>query len=425
MLVGFGRNQYGRFSLAGAYNPRTGSLRCERKYMLTKFVLPPAKQPRGSGASDSDQTGSGKKRPVRAKRAFSIDTSSGASGDKDSLIGAPPTATASGKRKRASSGWLLQDGAQSALDETDLLGGIPAPPTSTTTPSGSKRGRKKGFGAGSANPVMTSNQYLTVLESVAEKEGYRRAFLDPTTGEVYEGEWCYGQRNGFGIALFPDGTLYEGSWLNNKEHGPSGLWMTGARELLYSGEWAEGRIHGSGTYYFPSGDVYVGEFKEGARHGKGRYTRADGCSYEGDWKDNLRHGRGVFTWTDGSEYDGDWEFGQRSGRGELVLSSSLSYSGSWACNLMEGRGVLIFPDGQEYKGIFKNGLREGRGSLVFPEGAVYEGRFREDALDGQGTLKITRTVPGAGEDEVLIPLDSLADIRRIHYKSGFGGDSHH
>ena len=24
MVVGFGRNQYGRFSLAGAYNPRTG-----------------------------------------------------------------------------------------------------------------------------------------------------------------------------------------------------------------------------------------------------------------------------------------------------------------------------------------------------------------------------------------------------------------
>ena len=24
MVVGFGRNQFGRFSLAGAYNPRTG-----------------------------------------------------------------------------------------------------------------------------------------------------------------------------------------------------------------------------------------------------------------------------------------------------------------------------------------------------------------------------------------------------------------
>ena len=283
-----------------------------------------------------------------------------------------------------------------------------------------KRGKKKSQGS----VGMTSSQFLAGLNSLSEREGYHRAFLDPVSGEVYEGEWQHGQRNGFGVALFPDGTMYEGYWLHGREHG-TGLWMTGAREILYSGEWAEGRIHGSGTYYFPSGDVYTGEFKEGARQGRGTYTRADGSTYDGDWKDNLRHGRGTFTWTDGSEYDGEWELGQRSGRGELVLSNGLTYSGTWAGNVMDGRGSLQFPDGQEYKGILKNGLREGRGSIEFPEGAIYEGRFKEDALDGQGTLKILKAVPGAADDEIYIPLANLADIRRIHYKSGFGGDGHH
>ena len=33
---------------------------------------------------------------------------------------------------------------------------------------------------------------------------------------MYEGEWYQGLRNGFGRALFKDGTLYEGYWLNDK-----------------------------------------------------------------------------------------------------------------------------------------------------------------------------------------------------------------
>ena len=71
---------------------------------------------------------------------------------------------------------------------------------------------------------------------------------------------------------------------------------------------------------------------------------------------------------------------------------------------MDGKGSCSFPDGQEFQGYYKLGMREGRGSLVFAEGAVYEGRFREDKMDGQGTLKILRTVPGAGEGEVFVPV---------------------
>jgi hypothetical protein len=58
------------------------------------------------------------------------------------------------------------------------------------------------------------------------------------------------------------------------------------------------------------------------------------------------------------------------------------------------------------------------------QGAVYEGRFREDAMDGQGTVKINRALPGSVPGEIFIPFEIQADIRRIHYRAGFGADSH-
>jgi hypothetical protein len=46
MLVGFGCNVYGRFSLAGAFNSSSGTWRCEKKYMLSKFGSRPPSSPR-------------------------------------------------------------------------------------------------------------------------------------------------------------------------------------------------------------------------------------------------------------------------------------------------------------------------------------------------------------------------------------------
>lgn len=78
-----------------------------------------------------------------------------------------------------------------------------------------------------------------------------------------------------------------------------------------------------------------------------------------------------------------------------------------------------------YQGSFKTGLREGRGSVSFVEGAVYEGRFREDKIDGQGTLHMTAIAPGVEPDEMMIPVQIQADLKRIHFRAGFGDDAHH
>lgn len=61
---------------------------------------------------------------------------------------------------------------------------------------------------------------------------------------VYEGEMNYGRnlRDGRGVCLYSNGTLYEGDWKKNKEHG-NGILLTGDRKrIIYSGEWERGKM---------------------------------------------------------------------------------------------------------------------------------------------------------------------------------------
>ncbi|CAE7376019.1 PIP5K6, partial [Symbiodinium microadriaticum] len=380
------------------------TLKCERKYMLTKTVNRPHRTRTPSTASDVDYVSTSTARgsfPISASGSGSEDAMGRVTRD-GSVVGIGATGCAvvgpdrrsCGKRRRINSTVSVTDsvdGGDWSLAQGELTS------------------------ASFSSSATTAGQLI---------EGYRSAFLDDTTGEVYEGGWCNGLRHGYGVAVFVDGTMYEGSWVNGREHG-QGQWMSSNRQqVLYKGEWADGRMHGSGTFNFPNGDMYTGEWKEGSRHGRGEYLLADGTRYYGEWKDNLRHGKGTLTWVDGSVYEGEYDRGYRHGRGELRLSNGFYYSGSWDMDYMDGRGVSIFSDGQQYQGMFRRGLRDGRGSVTFSEGAVYEGRFRDDVIDGQGTIKISQRVPGPVEGEFMIPLEMQSDIRRIHYRAGFGGGDH-
>ena len=57
--------------------------------------------------------------------------------------------------------------------------------------------------------------------------------------------------------MWPDGSVYEGDWLNDKSHGKGKL------------------IHADG-------DIYEGEWVEDKANGKGAYQHINGARYEGD-----------------------------------------------------------------------------------------------------------------------------------------------
>jgi len=278
---------------------------------------------------------------------------------------------------------------------------------------------------------------------------------------VYEGETKKGgkQREGFGVCLYENGNIYEGSWRRNKEHGKGKL-MTGDRRfIIYEGDWERGRIHGSGLYFYSTntdvqpnapylgngsgednklllamqrgGGVYKGDFKENCRHGFGIYTLPDGSVYDGEWRDNMQCGRGKFRWVDGSTYDGQWKDGKRHGIGTLKASDGFVYEGQWITNAMDGRGWCLYPNGQRYEGLWSKGRKEGRGTIRFSNGAVYEGRFKDDWIEGQGTMKITSNVvvrprkeiddQDADEREMdwMIPIEFQSDMGHIHQRAGF------
>jgi len=428
VLLGFGRNSFGRFSVSGIYDEKTGELRCEKKYMVTKFSAKRGRRSYAECAATAAASGiylplSGAAAPLVPPSTRQRLTPSGHHLEDFSV---DPL----GKRKRSIGGYALQNsGKFSGKDFGD---------TYTPGKSSTKSGKSGGSSASKENAQAQAAAALAAAVAAAGPNAlvgtrnpdnddpdtdYREAFMDCDTGEIYEGGWYYGMRHGKGVCVYSDGLMYEGSWVMGKEHG-KGLLMTGDRQVIYTGDWLEGNMHGFGTYTFGNGDRYSGDWREGSRHGKGDYTFQNGCKYSGEWKDNRRSGRGMFVWTDGSYYSGDWELAQRHGRGKLELANGFVYDGMWSRNVIEGKGICKFPGGQEYEGTYKNGLREGRGTISFAEGAVYEGRFREDRFDGQGTLKVNQVVPGALPDEVMIPLQVQSDFWRIHLRAGFGNDPH-
>ena len=111
--------------------------------------------------------------------------------------------------------------------------------------------------------------------------------------EAVEGELCFneiGEVQGLARCTWPNGCVYEGSWLKNQKHG-----------------------HGAVKY--ADGASYVGQYENGLKHGLGTYKWADGEAYCGDFANDTRHGRGAHTYANGNVYVGFYEAGQRKGPG--------------------------------------------------------------------------------------------------------------
>ena len=403
-LVGFGRNKYGRFSLYVVYDGRSQLMRCEKKYVTSKYKgLKRGRKPLSYHASSYNEIDEHHRMTTRPRMPIE-NFKNFASGVHDNGIS---ELVINSKKRRPSN-----KSKNSAL----LSNAINCSPRLSPSSLGLR------FSSDEINPKSRYDADVGIDDDVDPT--YKHTFFDDDTGEIYEGGWMDGKRDGKGICLFANGLIYEGLWASGVEMG-FGQLMTTDRRLLYSGEWMDGLTHGHGTYTFSNGDKYIGDWKEGARHGKGDYIWANGCKYAGEWKENCRHGKGIFTWDDEhSFYDGEWHNDMRHGKGLLIAQNGFRYDGYWHQNFFEGKGVTVFLNGQEYQGSFKQGLREGRGSIRFSVGGEYEGRFKEDHMDGQGTIKLSQTVPGIEEEEHMIPIQIQADIKRIHYRAGFVDDLH-
>ena len=49
-------------------------------------------------------------------------------------------------------------------------------------------------------------------------------------------------------------------------------------------DFAHGLRNGKGRYQYPDGSVYEGEYKNDKKHGKGKFLYSNGDTYEGSYK---------------------------------------------------------------------------------------------------------------------------------------------
>ena len=80
-----------------------------------------------------------------------------------------------------------------------------------------------------------------------------------------------------------------------------------------------GFVSFAGTFTYPDGSRYEGSWVDDQRNGHGVYRYANGDTFEGDWYEHKRHGYGIYTYaTTGTSYRGMWEAGQKKGSGDIV-----------------------------------------------------------------------------------------------------------
>ncbi|XP_066921837.1 radial spoke head 1 homolog [Clytia hemisphaerica] len=168
---------------------------------------------------------------------------------------------------------------------------------------------------------------------------------------VYEGERNeLGERHGLGTSHFPNGDVYEGSY----EHGRrNGYGIYRFKNGKYEGIYVNGKRGGRGFMHYPDGSTYDGEWADNDKNGTGTYTYRNGDIYEGGWKDDQKNGKGVYTYKDsGTKLYGYWSEGVREGPAEWY-NTGHSFKGYFRNDNPLGRGKFSFDSGCEQHGFYR------------------------------------------------------------------------
>ena len=213
-------------------------------------------------------------------------------------------------------------------------------------------------------------------------------------GDVYEGEWKDGERNGVGMYRSSEGTV-DYSRYEHGAHVGEGVWWSADRKQAHKmirGEkkeellaeeaakfaqekfslpvpepskvqpaaakksmgligrfFSKRKVSEDGTLMVKDyGDwgTYEGELDaSGMRQGPGKMTYDSGNTYEGGFLDDKFHGdKGIYTWTDGDKYVGSWKNGERNGKGMFKYADgSVDYS-MYDNGNAKGDGVKLSAD---------------------------------------------------------------------------------
>lgn len=242
-------------------------------------------------------------------------------------------------------------------------------------------------------------------------EGHGR-YIYKSSGDVYEGSFVNGFREGFGKYKCANGDLYLGEYdggallsktkldksnfaVGTDEHGLRirlfTATTTGERALKaglgsfrYTGETiASADAEDTATETVKEAEGIGGHLASGrSRHGHGEIYYDSGSYYAGQWCRGKRQGKGKFVFACGDVYDGEWLAGQYHGKGSYSSVDSDSYDGEWQHDKMHGLGKFTHGDsGDVYEGGFVDGLKDGVGKYTSAKsGEVCERRYNAGEL---------------------------------------------
>ena len=115
------------------------------------------------------------------------------------------------------------------------------------------------------------------------------------------------------------------------------------------------KYQGVGLFRFPDGTIYQGEFLNNQMTGYGTFLYDDRM-YEGEVLNGQINGLGVFTWNNGNKYIGYYKNEYKNGFGMFLWSFKplVAYIGFWNKGKIHGVGININGNTVKY-GHFKNG----------------------------------------------------------------------
>lgn len=123
---------------------------------------------------------------------------------------------------------------------------------------------------------------------------------DFADGARYIGEFDCGLRHGKGTLKFHDGSSYDGEFKSNRQEGQGTFkWMNKKDKQhfghTYTGAWKDNYMNGEGVYNLPDGTSYEGQYVDGLKDGHGAFCTRNGHIMRCEWREGKPYGPVHFT----------------------------------------------------------------------------------------------------------------------------------
>jgi hypothetical protein len=254
-----------------------------------------------------------------------------------------------------------------------------------------------------------------------KREGFGNCYF-PNDGN-YSGYWKSDKPNGEGIRMYGDGRIEKGIWKDGKlqKSFPNlVINLDGETKRLQPGCFHGNCGLGTGVYVYPDGSIYNGDFKNNRRNGYGTMYYTNKSIYVGTWANDNKHGMGNVVNPDGSKISGVWQDNERVEAGnQATVPGAKAANKTTGCisgDCTNGYGTFKYENGAQYRGPFQHGLPKGQGELTGVTGTNkpfrYVGAFDKGQPNGQGTCYMlnegTKQEGFWKDGELVQPLDLAA-----------------